>query len=177
MKKLMIGIATFAAATVLFAVVGDIISLGPSGEFRVDSSGVLRCASIVGDVTGDLTGDVTGDLTGDVTGDVAGVVIETATSRNVTNGQAVVLVAGVNILNGVGGANDTTNTVTIAATGTADLYKTYEIHVAGGSTNLIALADSGNLKLSAAWLGDEYDNIKLRATGSNVLSQVSVTNN
>jgi len=67
--------------------------------------------------------------------------------------------------------------VTIAATGTADLYKTYEIHVAGGSTNLIALADSGNLKLSAAWLGDEYDNIKLRATGSNVLSQVSVTNN
>ena len=169
MKKLMIGTAMFAAATVLFAVVGDIISLGPNGEFRVDSSGVLRCASIVGDVTGDLTGDVTGD--------VAGVVIETATSRNVTNGQAVVLVAGVNILNGVGGANDTTNTVTIAATGTADLYKTYEIHVAGGSTNLIALADSGNLKLSAAWLGDEYDNIKLRATGSNVLSQVSVTNN
>lgn len=161
MKKLMIGVATFAVATVLLAVVGDIISLGPNGEFRVDSSGVLRCASIVGDVTGDVTGAV----------------IETATAQDVTDGQAVVLSAGINILNGVGGANDTTNTITIAATGTADLYKSYEIHVAGGSTNLIALADSGNLKLSAAWLGDEYDNIKLRAIGSNVLSQVGGVDN
>jgi len=44
--------------------------------------------------------------------------------------------------------------------------------VNSASTNKIGLADSGNCKLSAAWVGDADDTINLIATGTNTWVEV-----
>lgn len=66
-------------------------------------------------------------------------------SQNVTNGQAVTLVAGaVNLLRGVGSAADGTNTITLANFAAADVGKTIWVFNAASATNLIAVAQTGN---------------------------------
>jgi len=95
-------------------------------------------------------------------------------SLNVTNGQAVTTVSGTYILNGVGGANNSTNTITVANM-TAGERVTFIVDSA--STNLIAIADSGNMKLSAAWLGDNNDALKVEAAAAAVIVETSRSDN
>jgi hypothetical protein len=92
---------------------------------------------------------------------------------SVTNGQAVTLSYARYILTGVGGANDTTNTITLAnATDKARV----TLIVSAASTNLITIADSAPAALSAAWLGDNLDAIVLEGVGTNWV-QTSGSNN
>ena len=62
-------------------------------------------------------------------------------AQNVTNGQAVTLVADtVNVLNGIGSANGRTNTLTIANQAAANLGKTLWVVVKSTSSNSIAFS-------------------------------------
>jgi len=167
------------AATASGGFVGDItgdVTGDVTGNVTGDVTGDVT-GSVTGNVTGDVTGDLTGNVTGDVTGDVAGIVAETVTASTATNGEAITLTAGINTITPQGGANDTTNTCTVADVAAADVGKSYTVVLAGGVTNLLGLADSGNLKLSAAFVGDEYDVVKLLAIATNVLVEVERSDN
>jgi hypothetical protein len=95
---------------------------------------------------------VSGDLT------TSGNLIETASTASLTNGATLTPTASLYIITGIGGANDTTNTVALAD---ATAGQKLTLIVDSASTNLITIADSGNAVLSSAWLGDNNDAITL----------------
>ena len=99
----------------------------------------------------------------------------TPSTSSLTNGQALTVAGSVYILTGIGGANDTTNTVTLANPTAAG--QSVELIVSGSSTNLIGLADSGNLKLSAAAVLDNNDVLVLRAVSTSAWVETSRSNN
>lgn len=98
---------------------------------------------------------------------------EMQTALSVTNGATLTPMSGTYVLNGIGGANDTTNTITLANATTG---QSLRIIVAAASTNLITIADSGNVSLSSAWLGDASDVIDLIGVGTN-WTQTGESNN
>ena len=172
MKKLFTVLVAVALAG---AAAAEIFDVGTSANyFRVSDAGV---ATASGGFSGNTTGDVTGNVTGNLTGDVTGIVKETVTASTPTNGAVITLTAGVNIVSPIGGANDSTNTCTIANVASADVGKSYTIVLGASATNLLGLADSGNLKLSAAFTGDNNDVLKLLAIDTNVLVEVSRSDN
>ena len=95
---------------------------------------------------------------------VGGIITDTPTSLDVTNSAVLTATNSVYILNGTGGANDTTNTITVANATNGQLLT---LIVAPASSNLITIADSGNMSLSGAWLGDNNDVITLRGVSTN----------
>jgi hypothetical protein len=183
-----VGSARVWAISLLCVVSLAIVALGSTVVFQPISTGdaaVKGTCNVTSDDAGTatltvdavaaaLTGNVTGNLTGNVTGDVTGSVIDTGTALNVTNGQAVSLSGGVILLNGIGGADDSTNTVTVS--GTVGTMTT--LIVAAASSNLITIADSGTVYLSSAWLGDNNDCITLyvRTATTNVVEVSSIDN-
>ena len=86
------------------------------------------------------------------------------TALSVTNGAVITAVSDAYVLSGIGGANDTTNTVTLA---NATDGQKLTLIVAAATTNLITIADSGNVALSGAWLGDANDVISLIGVSTN----------
>lgn len=104
----------------------------------------------------------------------SGLKLTAPVALSVTNGQVITLAGSAYVLTGVGGANDATNTVTIANTTAGAEVK---IMVASGSTNLVKLADSGNLKLSADAVLDNNDTLSLYAAATNELNEISRSNN
>ena len=98
-----------------------------------------------------------------------------ASSLNVTNGQAITVSSAVYVLNGIGGANDTTNTVTLAAPSVAGQKVT--LLAAAGTTNLITIADSGTVAASGAILLDGNDTAVLQANGTNNWCLISESDN
>ena len=124
-------------------------------------------------VTEEAAGTFTGaqSFSGSVT--TSGLVVNTSTATSVTNGAVLTPTASVHVLTGTGGANDTTNTVTIADAVDGQLLT---LIVSATSTNLIGLADSGNLSLSSAWVGDNNDAITLRGVSTNWV-EVSASDN
>ena len=113
-----------------------------------------------------LAVDVTasGDLT------VAGIVTLTPTAENWTDGSTNTLAAGAYLISGTGGANDTTNTVVLANPTTAG--DTVLIVVDAASTNLITIADSGNVAASGAILLDASDAVLLYAPTTSLWVEV-----
>ena len=97
------------------------------------------------------------------------------TAANWTNSQAIPVSAGVYVISGTGGANDTTNTVTLVAPTVAGQEVT--IMVATASTNLITIADSGTVAASGAILLDFNDVAVLRAIDTSTWVLVSESNN
>jgi hypothetical protein len=97
------------------------------------------------------------------------------TAANWTNSQAITVAAGVYVVSGTGGANDTTNTVTLVAPTVAGQEVT--IMVATASTNLITIADSGTVAASGAILLDFNDVAVLRAIDTSTWVLVSESNN
>ena len=89
---------------------------------------------------------------------------ESITTASLTNGATLTATSDVYIISGIGGANDTTNTVTLA---NAVNGQRLTLVVAAASTNLITIADSGNAALSSAWLGDANDVISLIGVSTN----------
>ena len=160
MKKLFTVLVAVALAG---AAAAEIFDVGTSANyFRVSDAGVATAS---------------GGFTGNLAGDVTGIVKETVTASTPTNGAVITLTAGVNIVSPIGGANDSTNTCTIANVASADVGKSYTIVLGASATNLLGLADSGNLKLSAAFTGDNNDVLKLLAIDTNVLVEVSRSDN
>lgn len=92
---------------------------------------------------------------------------------SVTNGATISPTATVYLVSGIGGANDTTNTVTLA---NATDGQVLTLIVSAASTNLITIADSGNAALSGAWLGDNNDVISLIGVSTNWV-EVSASDN
>lgn len=88
----------------------------------------------------------------------------TPATASVTNGATLTATSNVYVVTGIGGANDTTNTISLA---NATDGQVLTLIVDGASTNLISIADSGNAKLSGAWLGDNNDSISLIGVSTN----------
>ena len=89
---------------------------------------------------------------------------ESITTASLTNGATLTATSDVYVISGIGGANDTTNTITLA---NAVNGQRLTLVVAAASTNLITIADSGNAALSGAWLGDANDVISLIGVSTN----------
>jgi hypothetical protein len=98
-----------------------------------------------------------------------------ATALSVTNGQAITVSAGTYILSGIGGDNDTTNTVTLVAPTAAGQKVTFI--VATASTNLITIADGTTVAASGAILLDFNDNAVLQAVDASTWTLVSESDN
>lgn len=99
----------------------------------------------------------------------------TAQAQNATNGQAVTLSYGVVEINGIGGANDSTNTVTLAAPAAGG--KVVVVVVATTSTNLITIADSDPVLASGAVLLGAGDTATFVSTASKKWALVSEHDN
>lgn len=91
------------------------------------------------------------------------------TAQTVTNGQAVTLTAGVNVLTSSGQADTYTNTITLANVAAANV--AYWLVNADGSTNTIALAKTGNWKTAAVVLS-AGEALYLVSTATNALRAV-----
>jgi hypothetical protein len=89
---------------------------------------------------------------------------QTQTTASLTNGATLTASSSVYVISGTGGANDTTNTITIANATDGQLLT---LIVDSASSNLITIADSGNVSLSGAWLGDNNDVISLIGVSTN----------
>lgn len=96
---------------------------------------------------------------------------------NVTNNQALTITAPVIILNGIGGADNTTNTVTVANVDAALRERVITLIINTTSSNLVTIADSAPLALSAAWVGDNDDNLTLYVVETNKLVETGRVNN
>lgn len=131
-------------------------SLDCSGTFTLDSTAVTATATELNKL------DASGNYT----------------THSVTNGKPVTLTAASPyvFLNGIGGANDTTNTITLALPYPVGCEWT--LIVASGSTNLIALADSTTVvALGTNWVGDATDTLRLYSVATNVLVKLSASDN
>jgi hypothetical protein len=104
-----------------------------------------------------------------------GIIASTALSA--TNGQSVALAAPVYILTGTGGANDTTNTITISNVSAAMVGAKITLVIDAASSNLITIADSAPCYLSAAWVADNNDTLEMYVVATNVLVETSKSDN
>ncbi|MCP4528942.1 MAG: hypothetical protein GY833_23985 [Aestuariibacter sp.] len=117
-----------------------------------------------------LSKDVAANFTAVEDGTGAG-----ATALSVTNGQAVTVSAGVYILSGIGGANDSTNTITLVAPTAAGQKVT--LLMATASTNLVTIADGTTVAASGVILMDFNDNAVLQAVDTSTWLLVSESDN
>lgn len=124
----------------------------------VTGGGGIAGALVVG---GDS--DVGGDLTVSGSQLVSGLSRDVPTALSVTNGQPVTIAEQSYLVTGIDGETGWTNTITLAAPGTALLGLTTKLTGDVSSTNLFGIADSGTCHLTATWLGGPSDMILLYA--------------
>jgi len=135
----------------------------------------------VGDLTLTVGGmDIAGTSDLDVvdidgTFNAAGTFTLEATALNVTNGQAITVAAGTYVLSGTGGANNTTNTITLVAPAAAGQLVT--LIMATASSNLVAIADSGTAALATALELDGNDTAVLQAVDTSTWCQIGTSDN
>lgn len=162
--KIGLGIVLAVILSVSYASAANVWKVGKSGsEVAVNDSGDIYCDGSI-TAAGGVTS--TGDLS------VAGSIVATGTvsatgtsSQSVTNGQlAVVLKPGVNIITPYGQADVFTNTITLA---NATSGYRYDIIVASAASNVLEIADSGNVRLTAAFDGNANDVLSLYGYGTN----------
>jgi len=96
---------------------------------------------------------------------------------SVTNGQAVTLAAGSYLVTGTGGADNTTNTITLGAVATTLVGSKVVLSVATASSNLITIADSDTANLTAAWVGDNDDTLELYIAATNEFNELGRADN
>jgi len=152
-----------ATAAALDEVAAATLELGAATATKVE----LADVGVETEVQGTL--DVNGNA------DFDGTVTLSGSALNVTNGQAVTVAAGAYILNGIGGANDSTNTITLAAPAAAG--QLVYLAVATASTNLITIADSGTVAASGAILLDGNDTAALIAVDTSTWCLLSESDN
>tara|TARA_Y100000310_G_scaffold333780_2_gene412051 strand:+ start:910 stop:1371 length:462 start_codon:yes stop_codon:yes gene_type:complete len=102
-------------------------------------------------------------------------IVGTATAVSVTNGQALTVSAPVYVISGIGGADNSTNTITLVASTIAGKKVTFL--VATASSNLIQFADSGTVAASGAILLDGNDTAVLQAVDTSTWCLISESDN
>lgn len=136
-------------------------------DMTLTDCGVVTGSSV--SATGDmLAGD---DLTVTDDATVGGMFRITPTALTVTNAQPITITDSSYILNVSGSANNYTNTPVIANPTTAG--DIVILHVLAASSNLLAIADSGNMLLSAAWEGGDNDVLVLQAITTSLWAEIS----
>ena len=101
-----------------------------------------------------------------------------STTVSVTNGAVFTLSASTPIirLTGIDGANDTTNTITVATPYPDGV--TYTIYVGAGSTNLVLIADDSTvMALGSDWIGDATDTLMIHIADTNKAWKLSSSDN
>jgi len=98
-----------------------------------------------------------------------------APALSVTNGQAITVASGVYVVSGIGGANDTTNTVTLVAPTAAGQKVT--LIMATASSNLVTIADGTTVAASGAILLDGNDTAVLQAVDTSTWCLISEMDN
>jgi hypothetical protein len=98
-----------------------------------------------------------------------------ASALNVTNGQAITVSAGAYVLNGIGGADNSTNTVTLVAPAAAG--ELVYLMVATASSNLVAIADSGTVAASGGIELDGNDTAVLMGVDTSTWCLISESDN
>lgn len=98
-----------------------------------------------------------------------------ATALSVTNGQAVTVGARAYVVSGIGGANNSTNTITLVAPTAAG--QTVTFVVATASSNLVTIADSTTVAASGAILLDGNDTCELIAVDTNTWCLIAESDN
>ena len=156
-----------AASTVsVDSAVWDITGAGAASGFTTISATTSIGAPDLS-ATDDLT--VTDDAT------VGGMFRITPTALTVTNAQPITFTDSAYILTVSGSANNYTNTPVIANPTTAG--DIVILHVLAASSNLCAIADSGNMLLSAAWEGGDNDVLVLQAITTSLWAEISRSDN
>lgn len=97
------------------------------------------------------------------------------TAQAVTNGQAVTIGSGLTVLTTAGSADTYTNTITLAAPLQAGKFAI--LKVAASQSNLVGIADSGTVVLSAAAALGSDDTLTLVSVSTGVWAQVSTSAN
>jgi len=133
--------------------------------------------TVISGVTSVAATTVTATTANATDANIAGALTCDATSLSVTNAQIVTLTKSVYNLTGIGGADDTTNTVVLANVAPAMVGAKITLIVNSASSNLITIADSAPGYLSAAFLGDNNDTIELYVVATNRLVETSKSNN
>ena len=99
----------------------------------------------------------------------------TPLAANWTDGSTNTLADSLYLVSGTGGANDTTNTIVLAnPTAAGDVVT---IIMAATTTNLITIADSGNVAASGAILLDANDSVTLTAATTALWVETSSVDN
>jgi hypothetical protein len=104
-----------------------------------------------------------------------GLISQTPTAATLTNGAVLTVASSFYNITASGQANGFTNTVTLANPTAAGDEVT--LHVVAASSNLLGLADSGNLKLTAAGLLGDNDTIRLKAPDTSIWVEISRADN
>lgn len=168
MNKLNIalGLLLIAVVSVIAAGDGAIWKVGTSTNYaQVNSDGSLEAS-------GGITSG--GTLTASALAISSGTIIDTPSAASWTNGQAVTASDSFYLASGIGGANDTTNTITLA---NPTLGQLLVIVAASTTTNLIQIADSGNVAASGAILLDANDSAMLYGAATNLWVLLSESDN
>lgn len=157
---------------VILAVLVGISSASAANVWKVGKSGAEVYVNTAGDIHSDGSISASGAVYAGGAVTFGGNVISSGTvssvgtsSQYVTNGQlAVVLQPGVNIITPRGQADVFTNTVTLA---NATPGYRYDIIVASAASNLLEIADSGNVRLTATFDGNANDVLSLYGYSTN----------
>lgn len=104
---------------------------------------------------------------GDVTPANASYLVLPETAQTVTNGQAVTITGSNYDLTAVGSGDGFTNTITLANATAAHAGLLVVLKVNAASSNLVGIADSAPMKLTAAWVGNDDDSLMLISDGTN----------
>ena len=161
---MLLSVALFVSACMLVQSANEVIwnlrnTTNTADVASVDAEGDAIFNSVTAPIIGDITGDVTMSVT----------------AANWTDGSTNTVAAGTHLISGTGGANDTTNTVVLANPAAAgDLVY---IVMAAGTTNLITIADSGNVAASDAILLDANDAVTLLAATTSLWVEVGGSDN
>jgi len=100
------------------------------------------------------------------------------TTASLTNSATLTLSANTPIvaITGTGGADDTTNTITIATP--YPLYVTFTLYVTSTSSNLIKIADDGTtMAIGSDWIADNTDTLVIYTAATNRAYKVGGSNN
>ena len=182
--SVVVGDLTLAAGKVI---VGDAGGAGAaqtmSGDGTLDTNGVFAIAAgVVSNADVKANADISAskidltDGTGNITQD-GKLNTHAPATLTVTNGQAVTVAASWYLVTSQGGADGTTNTITLADPGAAADGKIVTFMLDSSSTNLVGFADSGNLKLSGAANLDNYDVLRLYGIETNVWVEIGEIDN
>ena len=151
---------------------GDLL-LDPAGsEVHIDGGLHVGGTDAVGDNNLKVNGTSTLD---DAT--VGGKLTVTPVTLTVTNGQAITVADSVYYLTCSGQTSGYTNTATLSDPTVAGDMVTFVVYTNAATSNLFGLADSGNLKLSAALAADKSDTITLLAIDTATWVEVSRSDN